>query len=181
MTRYSPPPARELTALLPAVLDSFEARGCNVRQRVRRVPPRMGRIQLVRVCIQDRPHLADSRLFPAHGINGCCLQANLLACAVVDYLLDGCPQQERVELCLPVQGVFRVPIGEAAEFVPLLYVSDARFVCAGDQLELLFDFSATVYALCWTPVSLACAPAPPRDACQACVPPLYPAYRCPPH
>lgn len=180
MTCSSLPAQQTVQALLPRVLDSFQARGFSCRQPLPCQGASAGCVQLLCVRLSEKARLEKICLSAAHGCRGCCLNAELRAGVCVEYMLNGKHCRQDVYLCIPIQGIFRLSLQDASEFVPLLRLSCESLCCAGGRLELCFDYEAAVYALCCQLVCLPCPRTPPSDCAAIFSMPLYPAYKTPP-
>ena len=112
---------RTVQALLPQVVDSFQAQGFSCRHRLA-LPSQLsgGCVQLLCARQSGRACLSNIHLQNAPGRRSCCLKANLSVPLCLDYLLDGGPCQAETTVSIPVQGVFRMSCETASEFCPQL-------------------------------------------------------------
>ena len=172
---------RTVQALLPQVVDSFQAQGFSCRHRLALPSQLSGScVQLLCARQSGRACLSNIHLQNAPGRRSCCLKANLSVPLCLDYLLDGGPCQAETTVSIPVQGVFRMSCETASEFCPQLQLRALDLTLCCGCLELCYDYCVVVYALCQALVCLPCPSAKEPDCSRFFSMPLYPGYRTPP-
>lgn len=179
-----PPPGpnpRQTCILAMQVLDSFSVRGQGQRAPLNMCnlcPGNMVKLlqgTIFGPVVLDNPSLESSR-----GRYGCCLSACLTIPYQVEVMANGCCEVLRTVLKIPVSGVFRNRCEAAMEYIAQVQIFPTGLQWCGNQLEICFNYNASVYATCLRPVNVdTCSP-----KCEpSCEPffnmPLYPSFQSP--
>ena len=153
---------RTVQALLPQVVDSFQAQGFSCRHRLA-LPSQLsgGCVQLLCARQSGRACLSNIHLQNAPGRRSCCLKANLSVTLCLDYLLDGGPARRRPPSPSPCRACFACPAKRPASFAPSSSSAPWTWPFAAAALSY-----ATTFAWWFTPFAkpwCACPAPPPRS------------------
>ena len=172
---------RTVQALLPQVVDSFQAQGFSCRHRLA-LPSQLsgGCVQLLCARQSGRACLSTYICKKRPGAAQLLPEGEPVGAPVSGLSARRRPLPAETTVSSPCRACFACPAKRPASFAPQLQLRALDLALCCGCLELCYDFCVVVYALCQALVCLPCPSAKEPDCSRFFSMPLYPGYRTPP-